>query len=523
MEFVAGERDEATALSAVVDELGRLFDAGEKDRLLGAIESVLGSALAENRMLSAKVVELTKKVYGRSSERVDPNQLRLALDEMRREQQPPTTTDPEADLPSAPPEPPKERKKSSGRRNLPADLPREEIRLTPMPAGEMTSAEMTKVGEERSEVLEYEPARFKVLVYVRETWSNSCGEIATAPAPNKIIEKGLPGPGLLAQVAVAKYKDHLPLNRQTKIYARDGVSLHRNTLVDWIAAICHLLEPVANRIHELAMLAQVLQVDDTRLDVLDRSKRKNIKRAHLWVLLGDEKYISFKYTPDWKASRAEEFLGERIGWMQVDGYKGYISIARDRPILLVGCWMHARRPFVKALEAKDARAAEPLELIKKMYAVEAASREAEEDADARLARRERDLTPLLDELECWLDEHEPRVPPRSSLGKAIGYARQHWDILRVVEKDGMLALDNGDVERVIRGPAVGRKNWLFAGADTGGHRAAIILTVLETAARAGLDVREYLRDILVKLSSGWKQARLDELLPEHWVPGAISN
>ena len=209
--------------------------------------------------------------------------------------------------------------------------------------------------------------------------------------------------------------------------------------------------------------------------------------------------------------------------MQVDGYKGYISIARDRPILLVGCWMHARRPFVKALDAKDSRAAEPLELIKCMYEVEAASREAEEDADARLARRERDLTPLLDQLENWLKKHEPIIPPRSSLGKAIGYARQHWDILHVVEKDGMLELENGDVERVIRGPAVGRRNWLFAGADTGGYRAAIILTVLETATRAGLDVRDYLRDVLIKLSSGWKQAQLDELLPEHWAPGPAAS
>ena len=310
---MAGDREETTDLSAVVNELGRLFDAGEKDRLLGAIESVLGSALAENRMLSAKVVELTKKVYGRSSERIDPNQLRLALDEVRREQQPPATTDSEGDLPSAPPQPPAKRKMSGGRRALPPELPREEIRLTPLPAGEMASTGMTKVGEERSEVLEYEPARFKVLVYVRETWSNSHGEIVTAPAPNKIIDKGLPGPSLLAQIAVAKYKDHCPLARQSKIYARDGVSLHRNTMVDWIAAVAHLLEPIANRIHELAMLAQVLQVDDTRLDVLDRSKRRNIKRAHLWVLVGDGKYISFKYTPDWKASRAEEFLGERIG------------------------------------------------------------------------------------------------------------------------------------------------------------------------------------------------------------------
>ena len=309
-----------------------------------------------------------------------------------------------------------------------------------------------------------------------------------------------------------------PLSRQTRIYRRAGVELHRNTLVDWVAAVAFLLEPIAQRIYQLAMLAHVLQVDDTRLDVLDRSKKKNIKRAHLWVMVGDHKYIAFRYTPDWTAEQAETFLGMRIGWMQVDGYKGYESIAKDRPLLLVGCWMHARRYLVKAFDAKDLRAAVPLELIKQMYKVERASKSAEEDHDTRYQRRQRDLVPLLDQFEDWLEKHRGATPPKSNLGKAIGYADNHWDILRVVEKDGALELDNGDVERVIRGPAIGRKNWLFAGSDNGGKRAAIILTVLETANRAGIDLRAYLQDILVKISSGWPTNRLDELLPENWNP-----
>jgi len=174
---------------------------------------------------------------------------------------------------------------------------------------------------------------------------------------------------------------------------------------------------------------------------------------------------------------------------------------------------------VKAFEAKDRRAAVPLDIIKKMYAVERDAREAGDDHDARHDRRQRDLVPLLDQLETWIAEHRGAVPPKSNLGKAIAYADNHWDILRVVEKDGALELDNGDVERIIRGPAIGRRNWLFAGADSGGERAAVILTVLETANRAGLDVRAYLRDVLVRLSAGWPQSRLDELLPENWRPG----
>jgi hypothetical protein len=153
-----------------------------------------------------------------------------------------------------------------------------------------------------------------------------------------------------------------------------------------------------------------------------------------------------------------------------------------------------------------------------MYRVERESKEAGDDHDARFERRLRDLVPLLDQLEAWLDEHRGAAPPKSNLGKAVGYLDNHWDILRVADKDGALELDTGDVERVIRGPAIGRRNWLFAGSDAGGERAAIILTVLETAERAGLDVRAYLHDLLIKLSSGWLSSRLDELLPENWAP-----
>ena len=520
IEGVASEPQDTSNLDAVVVELGRLFDAGQKDLLLGAVRSVLGAAHTENSLLSQKVVELTKKVYGRSSERIDPNQLRLALADMRSEAASEPSADADGELPKDPPaakRKPRKNERQNGRRPLPAHLPREEIRLTPTPDQQAGKGQMTRVGEERSEVLEYEPARFKVLVYVRETWSNQTGEIVTAPTANKVIEKGLAGPGLLTQVMISKFKDHCPLARQTRIYQRSGIELHRNTLVDWVAAVAFLFEPIASRIYELAMMAHALQVDDTRLDVLDRKKKKNIKRAHLWVLVGDHKYIAFKYTPDWTAEKAEAFLGSRIGWMQVDGYKGYGSIAKGRPLLLVGCWMHARRYFVKAFEAKDMRAAVPIDIIKKMYDVERAAKEAGDDHDARYQRRQNDLAPLFDQFEDWLAEHRDATPPKSNLGKAITYADNHWDILRVIEKDGALELDNGDVERVIRGPAIGRRNWLFAGSDAGGERAAVIMTVIETAARAGIDLRAYIHDLLVKLSAGWKNSRLDELLPENWT------
>ncbi len=508
----------ADELDGVMDELGRLFDAGDREVLLDAVRMALETTLRENRTQAQKIKELLKRVYGRSSERIDPNQLRLALAELRAEGG--AEPEPDGEVPSDPPAPPqrsRHQQRRTGRGKLPAELPREEVRLVPTEEQVVGKGKMSKVGEERSEVLEYVPGHFKVIVYVRETWSNDLGEIVTAPAPNKIIEKGLPGPGLLAHVTVTKYKDHGPLARQARIMAREGVHIHRNTLVDWIAAVAFLLRPLAMRIYELAMLAHTLQVDDTHLKVRDSTKAKNIKRAHLWVLVGDHEYIAFRYTEDWTAERAKGFLVKRIGWMQVDGYGGYEQIANEGMALLVGCWMHCRRYWVKAFDAKDLRAAVPLKMIGRLYEIERESKDAAENHQQRYERRQRDMVPVLDELEEWIEDHRQTEPPKSLLGKALTYAHNHWEILRVVVNDGALELDNGDVERVIRGPAMGRRNWLFAGSDAGGERAAIILTVLETATRAGLDPRAYLHDVLVKLSEGWLMSRLDDLLPANWA------
>lgn len=506
----------------VVDQLSKMLDAGRKDEALDAMRRMLETVVRENEQQRQRIAELLRRVYGPSAEKIDPRQLRLALQEMRVEARPEAPpVEPEATLPDDPPEPTRNRSakdRRRGRRALPADLPREEIRLTPTPEQLEGKGTMTKVGEERSEVLEYEPASFKVLVYVRETWSDIEGQIVTAPVPNKVIAKGLPGPGLLTQIVLSKFEDHCPLNRQVKVYSRAGVELHRNTMVDWVAAVAFLLEPLARRIHEQTMMAHVLQVDDTTLKVLDRDKAKNVKRGHLWVMVGDSRYVSFRYTEDWTAAKAKEFLGTRIGWMQIDGYKGYESIVDEGLALPVGCWMHCRRYFFKAFEAKDLRAAEPLELIRTLYEVERESKEAGEDHDQRRERRLAESVPILDELEEWIRERHGKEPSSTLLGKALTYAHNHWKLLRVVVQDGALELDNGEVERVIRGPAMGRRNWLFVGSDEGAERAAVILTVLETAKRAGIDRRAYLHDLLVKLSGGWKMSRLDELLPENWTP-----
>ena len=287
-------------------------------------------------------------------------------------------------------------------------------------------------------------------------------------------------------------------------------------MVDWVAAVAYLLQALARLIYQRAMQCHTLQVDDTKLPVQDRSKAKNIKRGHLWALVGDHRYVAYKYTDNWRADSAIAILGKRIGWMQVDAYKGYEQVFAMGQAIEVGCWMHARRYFVRAFDKKDLRAARPLEWIRQMYAVERVSREAGETHDERLARRQRDTKPLLDALRAWLDVHKGCDPPQSLLSKAITYADNHWVALWQPLCDGALELDNGDVERALRGTAVGRKNWLFAGSDEGAERAAIINTVIETAVRHGVDVWQYLYDVLIKLSAGWPMRRLDELLPENW-------
>lgn len=506
-------------IGEVREQLAALFDAGEKEVLLEQVCELLSSALRNVDQLQGRVKELLHRLYGRSSERINPNQLALALAELQAD------ADPEAPAVPVPPSEGEPRlseqvKKASkhGRKRLPPELPREELRLQPTAEQlAQTSGNMSKIGEERSEVLEYVPGHFKVLVYVRETWSNPLGEIVTAPVPDKVIDKGLPGPGLLTQVVVSKYRDHLPLDRQVKIYRRLGVELSPKTLGDWAAAVAYLLAPLARLIYVRALESYVLQVDDTRLPVQDRSKERNIKNGRLWALVGDHVYVAYRYAKDWTGESTAAFLAPRVGWMQVDGYKGYERIFEQGLAIEVGCWMHCRRYFVDAFKRRDFRAARPIDLIRAMYRVEDAAKQAGDSPEQRLERRQRDTRPIMDELKKWIDEHKGREPPTSYLAKAMTYADNQWTALKRPLEDGALELDNGDVERALRGPVLGRKNWLFAGSDAGAERTAVIATVLETAARHGVDEWRYLYDVLVKLSSGWLNRRLEELLPHRWA------
>jgi hypothetical protein len=344
--------------------------------------------------------------------------------------------------------------------------------------------------------------------------------VAIAPLPDRVIDGGRPSAGLLAHVLVAKFRDHLPLNRQVAIFGRAGVALATSTLCDWVREGAELLEPIAAAIHERALGAHALQIDDTGLRVLDRSHPDGVRRGHLWGLVGDRRWASFRYTPTWEGQAARALVEGRVGWLQADGYAGFDQLFK-RPgatAIEVGCMAHVRRRFVEALEGGDLRAAIPVEKIRKLYRVERAARESGLDPPATRALRLEESKPVLDALGRWIADVYDTVTPKSPLGKALYYILARWTALVRFLEDGALEIDNNGVERALRAACVGRKNWMFAGSDDGGRRAAILYTVISTAVLFGVEPWAYVRDLLEKISSGFAQRRIAELLPDTWGP-----
>lgn len=516
----------ASDIESVVEHLRKVLADGRVDDALAMIASLLAQLREKNTELELRLAKVLRREFGRSSEKIDPAQLALLLSEIAKPAPPvpepvaPALPAPEGDLPK-PTLPPR---KGHGRKPLPAELPREERVHTP-PPDDMRCArcggEKTACGEERSETLEFVPASFKVIVDVRlKCACRPCGDgVVIAPPAEKPIDKGLPGPGLVAHVLTSKYKDHLPLHRLSGIYARSGVDLAVSTLAGWVAGGTDALAPIAKRIGEHALASHMLQTDDTGLLVLDEDHPAGAKRGHAWVYVGDAKWCAFVYTPNWKKEGPQSFLAKRRGWLQTDGYKGYEDLftREGATAIAVGCWAHARRGFVEALDAGDSRAAFAVDLIAKLYAIERAATEAGVDHDERRRRRQEGAPALLDQLGRWLADIINGEPPKSALYKAAYYVVARWDALRRFLEDGRVPLDNNASERRLREIAVGRKNYLFAGSDAGAERAVIAYTVIGTCILAGLDPWAYLKDVLEKLAAGWQHRRLDELLPPNWA------
>ena len=480
----------------------------------------------ELERLTAIIRELQRHRFGRRAERLDPEQLALALEEV---EQTLAAADAAAENDTAAQKQPTPRRRAINRGALPPHLPREEIvidvedKTCPCCGGLKH-----RIGEDVSERLDVIPAQFKVIVTHRPKYAcRACaGEVVQAPAPERLIENGIPTEALVAHVLAAKYADHTPLYRQAQIYARQGITLDRSTLADWVGRAAFALRPVHARLLEQLKQSTKLFADETTAPVLDPG-RGRVKKGQLWAYARDERPwagpappgVAYVYAPDRKHARPAEHLAGFSGILQVDGYGAYAELAERSDVALAFCWSHARRNFYEIQANTPAPiASEALVRIAALYAVEADIRGR--SADERRLARQRRTKPLVDALRLWLEAQLAAVSGKSTIAAAIRYALSRWDGLSRFLDDGRIEIDSNVVERSIRPIALGRKNHLFAGSDGGGEHWAVIASLIETCKMNGVDPQAYLRDVLSKIVARHPMNRIDELLPFAYVPPA---
>jgi transposase len=447
--------------------------------------------------------------FGSKSETMDQLQLRLEEEEIAVAQSEPPTQR-EAVEPKARPK----------RKPLPADLPRNEEVLSPGEACQC-GGKLRQLGEDVTEELEYIPGRFIVNRIVRPRMAcRSCETICQAPLPSRPIERGRPGPGLLAHVLVSKYADHLPLYRQSQIYEREGLDLDRSTLADWVGKSTALLEPLADAIGRHVLAGQAIFADDTPLKMQAKLK---CKTARIWTYVRDERpwriqeeaqappAAWYRFSLDRKGTHPADHLGSFEGWMHADGYAGFNELYRGGAIREVACMAHIRRKFVDLFQSEGSVIAEEaIRRIALLYAVEKDARGLSPEERVRL--RQHRAKPILDDLEIWLTAQLRRISGKSELAKAVRYALTRMRKLRPYLDHGFLELDNNSAERSMKPVALGRKNYLFVGSQGGGKSAAVAYSLIETAKLNGVDPQAWLTDVLKRIADH-KITRLDELLP----------
>ena len=462
--------------------------------------------------MKLEIALLKRKQFGRSSEKADERiaQLELIVEDLEESQ---------AQLDSSSKATPIERPRRPARKPLPEHLPRETVMHAPQGDCPSCGGALQRIGEDVSEMLEYVPASFKVIRHVRPKLACRCCDcIVQQPAPIRPIDRGLPGPGLLAHVLVSKYADHLPLYRQSGMYERQGVEIERSTLADWVGAAAALLQPLIDKLARYVMAAPVLHADDTPVPVLQPG-RKTTKTGRLWTYVRDERpwgsenppAVWMRYTPDRKGEHPRRHLHGFRGVLQADGYAGFEKLYETGRIEEAACWAHVRRKFYDIEVATGSPiAAAAIERIGALYEIEARIRGRPPDERHRV--RHAEAEPLLAELNQWLHSTLASLSSKSALAIAIRYALTRWPSLVRYVGDGRIEIDNNAAERSIRAVALGRKNYLFAGSDAGGERAAAFYSLLGTAKLNGVDPEHYLRTVLERVSEH-PVGRVDELLP----------
>ena len=481
----------------------------------------------QQQKLAAKeqqILELLKALRGKQREHVDPDQLLLfEIGELE--------SIIEEEVQVAKLSNPRRRKRK--RRLIPDNIPSETIdhelpeseRLCPV-----DGQPMPFIRWEISHQLDFVPAWFKKIIHRRAVYAcpgkHDQAMLLTAPKPPQPIDKGLPTAGLLAQVVVSKFGDHLPGYRQEDIFSRHGIEIRRSTIYGWLARVADLCQGLYDLMQHQVLNSKVIHTDDTQVKLIDHSIGST-KLARFWGYLGDANhpYAVYDFTVDRSRAGPETFLENYQGYLQADAYGGYDGIYSsnsqpnnqgiigDPQIIEVACWAHTRRYWHKAKEQDAARAHHVLAFISRLYEVERATRDC--DAEVRQAKRAEHSLPLLDELGKWLEQET--FLPKSLIGKAATYTRNQWQALNRYVEDGDLAIDNNFAERAMRPIAIGRKNWLFVGSEQAGHRAAILTSLVASCKNNFVEPWAYLKDVLTKLPQQPSQQELYELLPDRWL------
>jgi len=468
------------------------------------------------------IADLLAALRGKTRERIDPNQLLMFdLGELKQLAKEQAEAEPEPEPRTTAP-----RRRGHGRGRLPADLPREEI-VHELPEHErlcpVDGRPMEVIGYETSEQLEYIPAKFKVLVHKRAKYAcptkHDEAQVLTAAKPPQPIDKGLPGPGLLAAVVVGKFGDHLPGYRLEDIFTRHNLLIRRSTIYGWLSAAADLSLPLVGLLTQRVLRSKVVHTDDTSVKLIDHSLH-GTRLARFWAYVGDaaNPYTVYDFTETRQRDGPQTFLQNYRGYLQADAYGGYDGIYLDSAgaIIEVACWAHCRRYWWKAREHDPPRAHYVLAVIRRLYEVERTATDV--DADERRRLRGEHAAPLLEALGHWLDEQT--LLPQSLIGKAQTYTRNQWTALRRYLDDGDLSIDNNVSERTVKPVAIGRKNWLFVGSPRAGSRAAVLMSLVASCKANRVEPWAYLSDLFIclpMLGDSPTAEQLEDLLPNRWL------
>lgn len=499
-----------------------------------SLESRLERMTTERDGYKALYQAVLRRLFGRRSEKVSPDQLRFEFERLAQEGLEAAAADlaSQAKQETAQDKGQDEREPSArpgrhpGRRALPKDLPRRR-KVYELPPAERAcpccATVMVEIGQDVTEQLDYQPASFYVTELVRIKYAcRACDQgITRTPMPDRPIERGRPGPGLLAHLAVAKYADHLPLYRLEGIFAREGVEICRQTMCQWIAQLTDLLAPVVAELKRQLLCDPLLQSDDTVVPYQGDHKGR-MSKGYLWVYTRPYAEVVFDFTTNHSRAGPIEFLGDYKGYLQTDGHSSYNAVYATGKVAHIGCMAHVRRKFFEARGEAPQEADMTLAAIQSLYRIERQAKAAGIVGPELVALRGREAAPVLISLSRWLEALGGKYRPQSLMAKAIGYARGQWPaVVRYVEV-AEACIDNNSSEQAVKPVVIGRKNWMFAGSAQGGHRAATLYSLIVSCKRLGIDPYAYLRDVIEVIPSH-PNKRIGELTPRAWAAARDSD